>query len=177
MPPKSPNKLLERVVGALVVCSFGYILYSILLDSRSENNIDRSTEIPLRLESIDPGQFTRERSELALPAEPMELFTPTESVNLEGEIDTPVIDSAGQPNGWVIQVGSFSQQLKAEEIVDLLKAQGLKAYTLTIASDGESEPLHRVLVGPYLNSEYALNDQNVVNQSIDVESLLLKFDP
>ena len=108
MPQRTSNKMLERVIGALVVCSIGYILYSIILESRSDYSIDRSTQIPLQIESIERGDYDRDRSLLELPDTPQDLFQPEIEVSVSEALSADVISESGQPNGWVIQVGSFS---------------------------------------------------------------------
>jgi DedD protein len=48
--------------------------------------------------------------------------------------------------GWVVQIGSFSTQQKAEQFVAALRGKGYRAFTLPYTANGRT--LHRVRVGP-----------------------------
>jgi DedD protein len=49
-------------------------------------------------------------------------------------------------SGWVVQIGSFGTQQKAEELVAKLQGKGFRAFTLAYTASGRT--LHRVRVGP-----------------------------
>lgn len=54
--------------------------------------------------------------------------------------------AAGALGGWVVQIGSFSTQQKAEQFVAALRGKGYRAFTLPYTANGRT--LHRVRVGP-----------------------------
>ena len=49
-------------------------------------------------------------------------------------------------SGWIVQIGSFGTQQKAEELVAKLQGKGFRAFTLAYTASGRT--LHRVRVGP-----------------------------
>ena len=55
---------------------------------------------------------------------------------------------ADTPRGFVIQLGAFSDQLKAKQQVDSLISHGLKAYTEILKIDSSTE-VTRVRIGPF----------------------------
>ena len=56
-------------------------------------------------------------------------------------------------SGWVVQIGSFVTQQKADELVAKLQAKGFRAFTLAYTASGRT--LHRVRVGPEQNRQKA----------------------
>ena len=62
-------------------------------------------------------------------------------------------------SGWVIQVGSFSQQENAEKLVKELQDKKYAAFTDQV--DLKGQILHRVLVGPEVDKKRA--EQILVN--------------
>ena len=56
-------------------------------------------------------------------------------------------------SGWVVQIGSFGTQQKADELVAKLQAKGFRAFTLAYTASGRT--LHRVRVGPEQNRQKA----------------------
>ena len=63
---------------------------------------------------------------------------------------TPIKPASAAPvaslSGWVVQIGSFGTQQKADELVAKLQAKGFRAFTLAYTASGRT--LHRVRVGP-----------------------------
>ena len=177
--------LLERLLGAVLVCAMGFVLYSAILDSSENTHVDRSTQIPLQTQFVEP-------LEMAEPLEPFEtpeteveaLFVPDREISEviisddqsqpATDSEAPILNSAGLPNSWVIQVGSFSSQDKAAEIVDQLVAEQMRAYYREIP--GDQGPLYRVLVGPYLNNDEADKDGLIIDQKLNLSSILMTFE-
>jgi DedD protein len=84
----------------------------------------------------------------AKQAEPVESKqAPRTVVARQSPVKTPPSDpSAGIQGGWVVQVGSFSQQANALSLRDRLKKSG---YQVTVQdAKGTDGSVHRVLVGP-----------------------------
>ena len=163
-------------MGAVLVCSFGFILYSIFFDSAGDGYVNRSTQIPVQSRLIQPLDIQEQTPEVARPAKSAEqIFIPQQQVTADEALAAAVLDE-GKPNAWVIQVGSFSDQAKADEIRDGLISQSYSAYHRQISSSSGSV-LHRVLIGPYMNAEEAVRHQREVDQKLDISSLLMKFEP
>ena len=70
---------------------------------------------------------------------------------------TPIKPASAAPvaslSGWVVQIGSFGTQQKADELVAKLQAKGFRAFTLAYTASGRT--LHRVRVGPEQNRQKA----------------------
>ncbi|MEQ8954254.1 MAG: hypothetical protein RL120_08985, partial [Gammaproteobacteria bacterium] len=102
------KRLAERVLGAVLVCSFGFILYSAFLDYEGEQFVDRNTRIPLQTSFNEPLDLPAPPEPVASPETTAEeMFVPQEEVDAESAMNASVLEQ-GKPNAWVIQVGSFS---------------------------------------------------------------------
>lgn len=167
---------LERVLGAILVSAFGFILYSAFLDADGDVYLDRSTQIPTQPRYIEP--LNIEERDVSIPApvkSHRELFIPTEEVTPEQALEAPIVE-AGTPSAWVIQVGSFSSLEKADQIRDQLIQDDYKSYHRQLQTEAGSD-LYRVLVGPYLNAEEAVRHQREVDEKLALSTLLMKFEP
>jgi DedD protein len=169
------KRLAERVLGAVLVCSFGFILYSAFLDYEGEQFVDRNTRIPVQTSSMEPLDLPDPPEPVASPdTSAAEIFVPEEEASAEEALDAPVLDQ-GEPNAWVIQVGSFSSLEKADEVRDQLIGQDYRAYHRAISSNQDT--LYRVLIGPYTNAEEAVRHQRAVDTLLDISTMLMKFTP
>lgn len=169
------KKLAERILGAVLVCSFGFILYSAFLDTEGTVFVDRNTQIPPQARFIEPLEIEEKEVELARPKPVQEVFIPTKEVRPEEALEAPVLEN-GVANAWVIQVGSFSSLEKADEIRDSLIADDYRAYHRKLDTEDDRQ-LFRVLVGPYMNAEEAVQHQRAVDAMLDISTLLMKFEP
>jgi DedD protein len=144
------NGLKQRVVGVLVLASLGLILLPVVFDFADPKRIDRSSLIPPAPEIIaqDIPQATRPAIE---------------------ENKSSVAKMDDLPHEWVVQVGAFAEQSNANEIMDLLRNQGFKAYQRKQIKDGIT--LYKVCVGPKLDRDRALTEQ------VKVDKLLSSEDP
>ena len=170
--------LRERLLGALVFLCLGLIFYPVVFDTREDFVIDRETQVPTQLirvapmtinEPVPPEQAT------ALP--PEDIFVPEESQETAGRSDpSAILNEAGVPNAWVLQVGSFAEQQNATELEQRLVADGYRAYSRrSSASDGDVR--YRVFVGPYLDRSIAQNDASALVQTGMSAPFLLEFAP
>lgn len=170
------KQLLERLLGAILVSAFGFILYSAFLDSSGQVYVDRSTQIPAQTRFIDPLEIDNKKVMVDQSEKTAkEIFVPTQEVSAETALEAPVTEE-GMPNAWVIQVGSFSSSEKADEIRDQLIQKSYKAYHRQLESSSLEE-LYRVLIGPYMNAEEAVRHQREVDQILNLSTLLMKFEP
>lgn len=138
--------------------------------------IDYETEVDLPVpaassESAEPAETpaanaAQEQEVSALPAEPAPVAAPAPAPVKPVETSAPpptpkpvvakqsppaeksapkTVSAAGQ-GGWVLQVGSFTQQANAQSLRDRLKKDG---YLVTVQrAKGPEGSVHRVLVGP-----------------------------
>lgn len=174
------KRFFERVLGAILVSAFGFILYSAFLDSSGSVYVDRSTQIPVQSRFIEPLIITENAAIVDIPdAEAKEIFIPETEISAEEALQSPITDD-GMPNAWVIQVGSFSSVEKADEISNQLIEKSYKAYHRKLQANtnqGDDTELYRVLVGPYMNAEEAVLHQREVDQMLSLSTLLMKFEP
>jgi len=100
------------------------------------------------------------------PAEKPPLSKPAVAKQPPAEKSPPkTVNTAGQ-GGWVIQVGSFSQQANALSVRDQLKKSG---YQVSVqVAKGADGSIHRVLVGPVSDRPAAdkLRDKLVREQKL-----------
>lgn len=171
-------RIRQRVLGAAVILSLGFIAYSILIQSSSNSYIDRSAQIPAQTNYIEPLGFEEPRSadvpvEVANPEEMFIADTPVDSAEIQS---SPVLDEEGLPNAWAIKVGSFSTLERAIEIRDQLVSHGYKAYFRRIPGAEQTEALFRVTVGPYVDAAEMAQHQSEINAVLDLETVSMDFE-
>ncbi len=86
----------------------------------------------------------------------------------------PHLSDKGVPKAWVVQVGSFQSQARADELKDKLLAK-YKSYTRAVnTSKGK---FFRVFVGPYIDKSRAIKAQASIDKAYRVKSRVLTFAP
>lgn len=87
----------------------------------------------------------------------------------------PSLDSKGIPNAWVVQVGSFTSQVRADELKDKLLKKDYKAYTRAVnTSKGE---FFRVFTGPYIDKARSNSAKKAIDSTYKVNSRVVRFAP
>ena len=71
-------------------------------------------------------------------------------------VATPAITAADTTKGFVVQLGAFSDQLKAKQQQENLASNGFKAYTETLKIDNNE--VTRVRIGPFTARSAAENE-------------------
>ena len=84
-------------------------------------------------------------------------------------------DEQGLPISWELQVATFSTAQRAEEISQLLRDKGHKAYVSPIILDDQR--LFRVMIGPKLQKQRLIELQPAINDYFSVESFIVRFTP
>ncbi len=84
-------------------------------------------------------------------------------------------DEQGLPISWELQVATFSNAERAEEISQLLRDKGHKAYVSPIILDDQR--LFRVMIGPKLQKQRLVEIQPAINDYFSVESFIVRFTP
>lgn len=69
------------------------------------------------------------------------------------EDDSPILDTGGRAHGWVVQLASYNDQERAEQMVRQLRQAKYRSFRrrVVLGDDPGPGPWHRVLVGPVLN--------------------------
>lgn len=85
------------------------------------------------------------------------------------------LDESGLPRAWVLQVGSFSEQSKANELTETLRGKKFKAFKKTVEIEGKT--LHRVYVGPKLDRRRVLADKEKIDKLLATNSIVINYVP
>ena len=83
-------------------------------------------------------------------------------------------DEQGLPVSWELQVATLSAQQRAEEIAELLREKGHKAYVSPVTI--RSQQLYRVRIGPSLQRQRLIDIQADIDAYFGVESKIMKFE-
>lgn len=81
----------------------------------------------------------------------------------------PKMAEADSEKGWMVQLGSFSQEKNAEGFVSSIKKQG---YTPFVVKDKNSR-WHKVRVGPYPSKEDASQVAQGLKKNLGISALVL----
>jgi DedD protein len=84
-------------------------------------------------------------------------------------------DDQGLPVSWELQIATFSNVQRAEEISQLLRDKGHKAYVSPIILDDQR--LFTVMIGPKLQKQRLIDIQPAINDYFSVESFIVRFAP
>ena len=153
MPPKPAVAVLERREPVL-------------------NKVDQSIlpEVPQRQRPI---------------VQPIDVVSPMPNVALVDADEEPErqasaleraeFDEQGLPVSWELQIATFSNSERAEEISQLLRAKGHKAYVSPIILDDQR--LFRVMIGPKLQKQRLIDIQPAINDYFSIESFIVRFTP
>lgn len=88
---------------------------------------------------------------------------------------SPSLDEYGLPKAWVLQVGSFSNNERAQEYSQKLIADGFKAFVRAFQSDNKT--VYRVLVGPNINRNDSLDVKAKIDAAYKIDSLVMRYQP
>lgn len=95
-------------------------------------------------------------------------------VDMQPDAAGPALASEDPLMRWVVQVGSFSSQDNANDLVARLRQAGLSAYDETVST--ETSTTHRVRVGPYLDRDEALGVKGRIAQDMDIDGVVMSAD-
>ena len=117
--------------------------------------------------------------------QPVDIASPMPDVALvdaDGEpeqqasaLERAEFDDQGLPVSWELQIATFSDAERAEEISQLLRDKGHKAYVSPIILDDQR--LFRVMIGPKLQKQRLIEIQPAINDYFSVESFIVRFTP
>lgn len=88
-------------------------------------------------------------------------------------VEKPTLNEQNLPQGWVLQVASFSQEQNARELQTELQAMGYKAFTRPVTTtQGKAV---RVYVGPKFNKLGFEKERAVIDKKYKVKSIVVPF--
>lgn len=136
----------RRLVGAAVLASLAIIFIPMLFedDSKLEPPPLYQTRIPEKPRAPFESRLLKDE----VPAvQPIEREQP---VQVDVADETPARDPEPEQTAglqaWTVQVGSFSSQTNASQLVGKLKSAGFESFLQQ--AEVEGKPVYRVLVGP-----------------------------
>jgi DedD protein len=190
------QKLKQRLVGAIVLISLAVIFIPFILEGPDDEwspgtqdipeppRIDYQAEVELPLPEpvgTPPEEAAQQPVEPAIPgpapgAGVAETPAP-QSVPAEPQSPPPAPPAAARnaaetADKWVVQVGSFSQQLNARGLRDRLEKAGYPCYLQEINAAGA--PAWRVLVGPYESRTQAERQQERISREQHLKGLVTR---
>ncbi|MFT5419300.1 MAG: DedD protein [Candidatus Endobugula sp.] len=178
------NKVKQRLVGVLVLISFAIIFLPSLFYREQRISLDTTTLIPPKPKvkaivispPVNPKGFKPAPSpEKAFQPPVVAKTSASVKSSKTQSIPQPTLNKNGLPNAWVIQVGSFKSQVRADEFKDKLLKQGHKAYSRSVnTTKGQ---YFRVFIGPYIDKSRALLSKKTVDKAYKVASQVLTFAP
>ena len=189
----------QRFVGFVVLVAIAVIFWPIVFVT-PENADDfelRVFEMPPKpavavserrepvLDKVDQS-ILPEMSERQTPiVQPIDIASPMPDVALVDADEEPEqqasaleraeFDDQGLPVSWELQIATFSNAERAEEISQLLRDKGHKAYVSPIILDDQR--LFRVMIGPKLQKQRLIEIQPAINDYFSVESFIVRFTP
>ncbi len=153
LSPKSHNHLKQRIVGAVVLIAIIVIFVPMLTNHRTLNTATIAN----------------------LPAQP-----DIKTVALKSPADfKPAVINASQvqpvTKAWVVQLGTFSQQNRAQRLVERLQAQGYTSYTYDVVNNKKNYT--RVYVGPEIQYAQAAQLQKQLASKYKLNGRIVPFNP
>lgn len=194
------SALKQRLVGAVVLVAIAVIFVPSFLRERQVEPVSTKTLIPepppreeVTFEQPSPPEDIEPAPEpetMFLPDEPSKQPAPEAVSAAEQEPSesdpAPVTEEAGSSDGqdtggatdgraWVIQVASFREAERANELRDKLQEQGYRAYVRSASTSAGD--VNRVFIGPKISREDAESTKAAVDQALKVDALILRFEP
>ena len=168
--------LKQRLIGAIVLLAIAVIFIPVLFDRQTITPVSTVTQVP-PMPTIEIAPVVVAKApEVPSPApEPEQMFVPDETLPEPETPAGPTLNDNGVPNGWVLQVISYSEKPKAVIFRDRLIEDGYHAF---LRDAKTSKGLHyRVYVGPKLDKKALLVDKKVLDKKYKLKSILLDITP
>lgn len=191
----------QRILGALVLAALAVIFLPTLFDREGARYINATSQIPPAPE-VQPIEIAQPQpvADAAPAPAPDEAFQP-EVVEQDSSLppeepekvaevaekqpektaqpktvqkdSSPVLDGAGLPVSWVVQVASYRDAGRAEKLRSQLMDDGYKAYTREVTTD--KGRFVRVFVGPKVSKSDAQAVKRELDQLLKAQTLVLRF--
>lgn len=175
--------LKQRVVGAVVLVCAGLILWPMLFSSGINPRMDTSTQIPPmpEFEKYSVAEPQRPANVQPVPEPTPEAEPPQDSAPVVATPQppepppAPKLDQRGLPEGWLLQVASFSDAKNAEQLVVSLQKDGHKAFIREVQTTGGA--VQRVYIGPKMTKDAFAKDRLQIDKKYRVKSLVVQYKP
>ncbi len=161
--------LKQRVIGAVVLVALGVIFIPMLFDESPTLPSDIEVDIPPKPAKPEVS-FTR-------PEPPASAIPQATKEKVVEEVIQPdqILDKAGLPVAWSIQVGTFSERERARALRNTLFEAGFKAY---VKSDPDNQSaLLKVLVGPESDRDTLEALKATLAQQMGLNGFAVRYSP
>jgi len=178
----------QRVVGGLVLLAIGAIVLPFLLDMHRDDQWWGKANIPpkpadgfvTRVLPLD-SWAQQTQSDLAqtnpAPSPPVPDKVPSPAgvptPPAAPPVATPVSAAVPGPQGWLVQLASFSSAANAEELRQRLQAKGYRVTVVALKQEGQ--PIYRVRVGPEAQRAAAEGLRERVARDFKLNGLLMRL--
>jgi len=185
----------QRLWGAAVFIAVMVIVLPLILDGAgSESQFRRVEKLRQEPPSIVDKEGNRTVQEIpvaetpdpepqVIPAEPLERVPldikvgeddPPDYMKAEQEVRDTLRQSRSEAplTAWIVQAGSFSEELNAVAVRDRLREAGFASFVRD--RDSPAEPF-RVLVGPMITEQSALATESEVESLLGRAALVLSY--
>ena len=185
----------QRLVGAVVLASVAVIFFPSLFDEPDNRYIGGESQIPpapaitpvviaepRQPDNITPVPQPQQMYQLVDdPApEPAPTETPepvaTRAPEPSAAETAPGLNADGVLKAWVLQVASFSEQARAEDLRDRLVKAGHKAFIRPLVNS-KGQQVVRVFVGPNADRDTLVTLKAELDKSLKVNALIREFKP
>ena len=105
--------------------------------------------------------------------------TPEDVPNKETPEDEPPtsgVDDTGHLQAWTLQLATFADQNNARKLVQKLKSDGYSAYQKQFINP-QGKSLYRVYIGPEVRPDELHQLRQVINKSMGLEGIVVRFVP
>jgi DedD protein len=177
----------HRIVGAIILVALVVIFVPMLLnENEPPPELKGVRETPPRGATETKVIVTPVAAEEAKPRQNPEAVTKTETTPaivesapkpetkpapVEKPAKAPAADKITQ--GWVVQVGTFSNTENANHLRDKLKSHGHTVHTESVTLAGKKAL--RLRVGPFSNKELAVKAQAQINKELHVQGVVQSY--
>ena len=161
--------LKQRIVGAAVITAIAAIFVPMLFDEPVSDADLYTNELSLPLEPENNMQeilddIPKTHSEVLSQPRPAQVDLQAKTIK-QSIKDTSL-------KGWIIQVGSFSQEQNAIEFRDKLRKNKFTAYVDSVSTTNHGT-LYRLRVGPELDEKRALKTKKLLESRYKIKTLLV----
>ncbi len=162
-----------RLIGIMVIIALAIIFLPSLFHRDQRVVVDTTTLIPPQPE-VTPIVVTPPSKPKPVKAAPKaaDVFQPALEAD-DTPAEKPRLNAEGIPNAWVLQVGSFKSEKRAQELKDKLLASGHKAYARPITT--AKGKFFRVFIGPYLDKRKAQKTKASIDKQYQLTSQIVRF--
>ncbi len=185
----------HRIVGAVIIVSLAVIVLPMILSDEpgqpAASRVSETSEIPqpetkvLRLpttslaeQAVTDTPVTKtttavETGSTKKPEKSSAAITAKATLTQQTEPKKSTSETSPASEGWVVQVGTFSNNENAHRLRDKLKKHGFLVKLIDVKLKGEKAV--RVRVGPYRQKRVAEKAQTQIRQKVGLEGVVLAY--